>query len=287
MDIVFTPKRTLCAAIIASVALLTAHLCYLHYAYPYITADDAFISLRYAQRLLDGKGLTWNDGEYVEGYSNLLWVLSCAALAAIKIRLTATPELLGVGCTFLVLPVFWWHAAQAKLTPWAVLAGAIAFAMAAPVAVWALAGMETPMVMLFFAWVTALVYPLMQRFDTKYAAASGLLLGLICLLRPEGPVYTLSVASSLLVFSAVPIPRRIAMLTVLCGIPMVFFLSQLAFRLSYYGQWVSNTVMAKVAFTAGRLQTGFVYATDAIYFLLPMLLYTAINLWGVVASACR
>ena len=29
---------------------------------PFIS-DDALISLRYAQRLLDGGGLTWNDGE--------------------------------------------------------------------------------------------------------------------------------------------------------------------------------------------------------------------------------
>ena len=45
---------------------------------PFI-ADDAFISLRYARRLLDGHGLTWTDGQPVEGYSNLLWVLGCVS----------------------------------------------------------------------------------------------------------------------------------------------------------------------------------------------------------------
>ncbi|MGB5702608.1 MAG: hypothetical protein WBM48_07315, partial [Polyangiales bacterium] len=44
-------------------------------SYPPLTFDDAFISLRYAQRLLEGHGLTWTDGPPVEGYSNLLWVL--------------------------------------------------------------------------------------------------------------------------------------------------------------------------------------------------------------------
>ena len=42
--------------------------------------DDAFISLRYADRLVAGEGLTWTDGERVEGYSNLLWVLATALL---------------------------------------------------------------------------------------------------------------------------------------------------------------------------------------------------------------
>src|ERR1700757_5119963 len=49
---------------------------------PFIT-DDAFISLRYSQRLLKGHGLTWNDLRPVEGYTNLLWVLACAALGSL------------------------------------------------------------------------------------------------------------------------------------------------------------------------------------------------------------
>jgi hypothetical protein len=53
--------------------------------WPFI-ADDALISLRYGDRLLGGHGLTWTDGERVEGYSNLLWVLGCAALAVIGVN---------------------------------------------------------------------------------------------------------------------------------------------------------------------------------------------------------
>lgn len=37
--------------------------------------DDAYISFRYIDRLYDGHGLSWNDNYYVQGYSNLLWVL--------------------------------------------------------------------------------------------------------------------------------------------------------------------------------------------------------------------
>jgi arabinofuranosyltransferase len=42
--------------------------------------DDAFISFRYARHLVDGSGLVFNPGEYVEGYTNLLWVLIMAAV---------------------------------------------------------------------------------------------------------------------------------------------------------------------------------------------------------------
>ncbi len=34
--------------------------------------DDAFISFRYAENLVQGKGLVYNEGERVEGYTNFL-----------------------------------------------------------------------------------------------------------------------------------------------------------------------------------------------------------------------
>ena len=62
-------------------------------------ADDAFISLRYAERLLHGHGLTWNDGERVEGYSNLLWTLLCAGLGGLGCDLTFAARGIGIACT--------------------------------------------------------------------------------------------------------------------------------------------------------------------------------------------
>src|SRR6266516_740483 len=37
--------------------------------------DDAFIAFRYAYNLANGKGLVWNDGYRVEGYTDFLWTL--------------------------------------------------------------------------------------------------------------------------------------------------------------------------------------------------------------------
>lgn len=42
--------------------------------------DDAYISLRYAENFVAGKGLVWNEGEYVEGYTNFLWTLLISAV---------------------------------------------------------------------------------------------------------------------------------------------------------------------------------------------------------------
>src|SRR5882757_2842123 len=69
-------KQWLLFFFIAGALLVTFHA----YYYYLFVADDSFISFRYVDRLLEGKGLTWTDGHPVEGYSNLLWVLVLAAL---------------------------------------------------------------------------------------------------------------------------------------------------------------------------------------------------------------
>ena len=62
-------------------------------------ADDAFISFRYAENLLAGNGLVLNPGEYVEGYTNFLWLMLLAAtfeLASSPLRAAAAAGFSGV-----------------------------------------------------------------------------------------------------------------------------------------------------------------------------------------------
>jgi arabinofuranosyltransferase len=76
----------------AAVVVLCIH--FSHYL-PFI-ADDALISLRYSKRLIEGHGFTWNPGERIEGYSNLLWVLATAGLGLIlRIDLVMVLRILG------------------------------------------------------------------------------------------------------------------------------------------------------------------------------------------------
>jgi arabinofuranosyltransferase len=64
--------------------------------------DDAFISFRYAQNLVDGHGLTWNVGEApTEGYSNLLFILGISPF----MWLQWDPLLVARGLSFVALVV--------------------------------------------------------------------------------------------------------------------------------------------------------------------------------------
>ena len=42
------------------------------------SGDDIFITLRYIDNFLAGNGLVFNQGEYVEGYTHILWLLILA-----------------------------------------------------------------------------------------------------------------------------------------------------------------------------------------------------------------
>src|SRR5688572_27993928 len=89
------------AALLAAAALLGLGIAEM---WPWIS-DDAFISLRYSSRLLAGDGLTWNDGEFVEGYSNLLWVLLAAGLHTCGVDWVAAVRWLGIAAALLTLAV--------------------------------------------------------------------------------------------------------------------------------------------------------------------------------------
>jgi hypothetical protein len=62
-------RAAIAVALVLLVSLGSLYAHARHYL-PFL-ADDALISLRYANRLLEGNGLTWTDGHPVEGYSNL------------------------------------------------------------------------------------------------------------------------------------------------------------------------------------------------------------------------
>lgn len=61
-----------------------------------LTLDDAFISYRYARNLVQGQGLVFNYGEFVEGYTNFLWVLIAALALLLKLDPFLVTRVLGL-----------------------------------------------------------------------------------------------------------------------------------------------------------------------------------------------
>ncbi|MCP4251524.1 MAG: DUF2029 domain-containing protein [bacterium] len=215
------------------------------YYWPYLV-DDTFISLRYARNLIDGAGLVYNPGEYVEGYSNFSWVMLEAGLLGLGLPVVTSLKVLGLLCGLATaLLTFALAGRIAGRSGEGAVAGLVALAficLNTGLAAWTQAGLETA----FFA---LLVVAMCLRFEVEQERAkpwpwSALLFGLAWLTRPEAPIYGLYfVVRRLSVLRKRPL--RAADLRWLIGWAVVVVPFEV-WGLWYYGELLPNTYAAKI-----------------------------------------
>jgi len=199
--------------------------------------DDSYISYRYAHNLVQGHGLVFNVGEYVEGFSNLLWTLLVAAGLALGFEAKAVGHALGLLSGCLVMLATYSYAAaglRPSQRPWGAVAAALVYA--SPVfARWSTAGMETP---LFVAAVVgALAADAHGRDGWATACAT-----LATLTRPEGALVAAAIFGFRLFRHGFKTP---AAWRGPLGYGAVM-IALTAFRVAYYGDPLPNTFYAKV-----------------------------------------
>jgi arabinofuranosyltransferase len=219
--------------------------------------DDAMISMRYAWNFSHGYGLVYNPGERVEGYTNLLMTLfmSLATLLLDKrcavLFVQVSGILLMLGIAYLSMTIADHVCARERLGHRDLLR-TLCFAwplMYYPLAYWTLLGMETGLLTLL---LLAGVY-----FGLRYAGSrrplwlylASTMLGLAYLTRPDSAVFAAIVYGYVLFETAVAKPARAERATMLAGIGLfvLFPAAQMVFRLAYYGEWLPNTYVLKVA----------------------------------------
>jgi arabinofuranosyltransferase len=231
----WTPIAAVAACAIAAVA---------HAAVLRWLSDDAFISFRYARNLVEGYGLVFNPGERVEGYTNPLWTLFIALGMWAKARpetwsiawgivcYAASIGLLGVvhqrTCVRLSLPT--WLAC----IPFAAIAGAASVEWAT----FATSGLETSA---FTMLVLAGLVAASERGNRPLAraAASGALLALATLTRPDGGIFAALAFTYMLILGAWRDALAFAVVFATLVVPFT------AWRVEYYGSLLPNTYYAK------------------------------------------
>jgi arabinofuranosyltransferase len=216
--------------------------------------DDAYISFRVVDNLLNGHGLRWNVDERVEVYTHPLWLLLHVPFYALTGNVYLTTIALGVICTALAVGV----AARAHPgRPWVT-----ALVLVAPLALsrafveFGTSGLENPLSYLLFACFGWL---LVRRGQAPPGLAVGLVVGLALLNRLD-----------LLFFYAVPLAwllwsrgPRVRWAGLVAGLSPVALWE--AFRLLYYGFTFPNTKYAKLDAgppLAEYLERGLLYAAD-------------------------
>lgn len=217
-------------------------------------ADDAMISARFARNWASGAGLTYNrDGEKpVEGYSNFLWVAALAAGFHSGVHPRLTTAYLGGACAIaaaLVAGLWVWRVTRRKLAAAATVA---AVGLSLPFGLWAVQGLETPLIALLFVAVAASIDEDRPR-PWPWALAL-----LAALTRPDG----LLAAAALAVVEArrPKEQRRAAALAALWFV--LPFAAYTLWRWSHFGALLPNTFGAKTGLGMAGVMVGLNYVRD-------------------------
>ncbi len=227
------------------------------------TADDAFITFRYALNWARGLGPVFNAGERVEGYTNFLWMALLTPWAAAGWDLEIVAACLGVSCYVLLFVVValrggvlaGGNETGAESTPFTRIVANIpltvpALALHAHLSVFATSGLETA---LFTLFVTAGYLEVLGGTPTDRPRGF-VLLTLACLTRPDGLLLYAVAAIGIVLSAASGWRERLR--------PHLFFgavyIPYWLIRFAYYGAPWPNTFYAKSADSA-YFEQGLVY----------------------------
>lgn len=245
--------RTLVATLLApraiwqSVLVVTVALAYMWH-FVNVSVDDVFISFRYADNLAQGRGLVFNEGERVEGFSNFLWtvllsVASFCGASQFQFGLLVVAKLFGAICATATLYVLFDLGQQVSGRRGAWLGPALV-ATSAPFVFWSIAGLETPL--LIFCECLALNLHFREQNGRRLCVPSSLFWLLAALTRPE-PVVLFGVCVLDRWIEQVRARRwNLGNETVFLSWFVLPYLGLLGLRLGYYGEWVPNTYYAKM-----------------------------------------
>jgi len=236
-------------------------------------ADDAYITLRYARHWLAGLGPVWNPGERVEGYTSFLMLALVTALGSLGLDLVVAARLVNwVSLVALVLFLIAFLRSRARGVGASELAAALPVMLVAgsfPLAIWVWGAMEGPLFAFLCTAGLATTLTLLERpAGWRRALTAGVALALAVLTRPDGALF-LGFAGIALA-SCIPAHGRPAarQLMIVALTSAAILAPHLAWRFSYYGAWLPNSVVAKTTgLPAGLSEPGLSYVVD--FLLLP------------------
>jgi len=249
--------------------------------------DDAYTAFRYVKNFLDGKGLVFNEGERVEGYTSFLWILILSGSELLNhnlnlnLDLESAAQLLSIifSITLLILTYAlskminresennsslgrFIHELQ-NLLPVFLLA------FSTPLVYWGVSAMETTL----FGSLILLSIIFYQNGDKSKPNISFIIVSVLnSLLRPEGLIFFILIISYKILYNYFDMKRQRGNTSIsiifdkITRKEILFYLIPLTVyvisRLFYYGYPLPNTFYAKTEFTFQFLQRGINYFFD-------------------------
>ncbi len=221
-------------------------------------ADDAMITMRTVDNLVNGLGPVWNVGERVQVYTHPLWMLLLALVYPLGRDPWLTPIIVGMACSLAAVAIVAFVIARSL--PGALLA-VTTLALSKGFIDYSTSGLENPLSHLLLAGLIALY---LRRPTTPWALFRLALLACLLVLNRQD---LLLLAAPMVAFAALaPGPRRGARvgLAALAFTPLALWM---AFSLFYYGFPFPNTAYAKLntgLTTAELIPQGFIYLVSSL-----------------------
>jgi arabinofuranosyltransferase len=266
--------------------------------------DDAFTSLRYAKNFADGKGLVFNEGERVEGYTNFLWVMLLSGFYPIKklglpgFELSVFAQVLStffgvvtIWLTFFLSKEFNKDEPENIFSEIKSLVPAFLIGCSGPMVYWSVSGMETSL----FVSLTLLSFLIfLKRREKENLGRWFVIISLLnSLLRPEGMIFCVLLYFCMFIEDLSHGTKNVFNKSILVEISVLFILVAfyIIFRILYYGYPLPNTFYAKTEFTVQFLSRGWKYFYDfaksnlfyGIFLFLPFILFSEkksrYNIW--------
>lgn len=216
--------------------------------------DDAMISMRYAWNLAHARGLVWNVGQPIEGYSNLLMtlIMAVAALFLNKSLAVLAVQIIGIPVVLLIALLTQRVANELRLgEPHPALIGLLALGCVLvyyPLSYWTLMGMETGLLTLFVLAGVWFALRWLKTGRTADLVAVSVTSGLAFLTRNDaillaGVTFAYLGLEVFLHRKQAPRMRPLLWAALLLAL---FPLAQTVFRIVYYGQILPNTYYLKL-----------------------------------------
>jgi len=210
------------------------------------TSDDSFISYRYAENWASGKGLVFNTGERVEGFSNFLWVAVLAFFRLLGISGLVASKLISFAASQILIILMFKKASAGDGRRFAAAAPALSLAFSASLAYFSMAGLES----VFYTCLLFLAVVLNGQYEQKPAPGSfyalcAVLLA-VSLTRPEGIMF-FGLSAAYHFIKKIAFKKGIRLKSMLAGwagaaavMAIFFFL-----RVQNYSEILPNTFFAK------------------------------------------
>ena len=256
-----------------------------------LTIDDAYISGRYARNTASGKGLVFNPGERIMGYTNLLLVLFEAMIYKFGGDGIFFAKVVGLLSGFMILLLTYFLGRQfGGASPQGVGLLASALLVSSPLlALNSVMGLETCLFTALILGAILLIMPgwLNESWTWKRHVSIAFLLFLATLTRPEG----LGFAGIFILVQFIPRlfrmikTRYVNLKTALLSLSWLYIygfllLPVLVLLTAYYGSPIPNTFLAKTAaglawqkYFAGVLYLAqWISQSGGEYWLIPLIL---------------